>query len=99
MKVKTGISLCLVNSRKESRNFNGLTCSDFRSPFPSVVTSYSGVYNWLLAAGFTSNTEIYNEVIICEVLAIAMFVLGKFQLTTADNALGWLSENNSMHGS
>jgi photosystem I P700 chlorophyll a apoprotein A2 len=37
---------------------------------------FSGIYNWLYAAHFTSVFEIYNLVIACELLAVALLTLG-----------------------
>lgn len=52
----------------------------------NVLTSYSGIYNWLLGGGFTTNTEIYNGVIILQLQAILMLSSAKIQL----HGRGWL---------
>jgi photosystem I P700 chlorophyll a apoprotein A2 len=47
----------------------GLSISDAYSSGGSdyaVVLSYSGIYNWLYASGFSSVFHLYNFVIVCE---------------------------------
>ena len=59
----------------------------------AVVVSYSGIYNWLYAVGFTSNYEIYNFVIVLELLAVAALLLGKTHLIYNEEFLQWLGTN------
>jgi hypothetical protein len=59
----------------------------------AVVVSFSGIYNWLYAVGFTSNYEIYNFVIVLELLAVAALLLGKTHLIYNEELLQWLGTN------
>jgi len=59
----------------------------------SVVVSYSGIYNWLYAVGFTSVYEIYNFVIVLELLAVAALLLGKTHLIYNEELIQWLGTN------
>jgi len=70
----------------------GMTISDaYSSNDYSVVVSYSGIYNWLYTVGFTNVSQIYNFVIVGELLAVASIVLAKLHLAYLDSKLQWLS--------
>jgi len=56
----------------------------------ATVVSYSGIYNWLYTVGFTSLSEIYNFVIMGELLAVAAILLAELHLVYLDAKLYWL---------
>jgi photosystem I P700 chlorophyll a apoprotein A2 len=59
--------------------------------------SYSGIYNWLYTVGFNSVFQIYNFVIICELLAVISIPLGKLHCATSfSELLQWLTLNKSV---
>ena len=70
----------------------GLSISDAYSSGKSVntiVLSYSGIYNWLYTLGFNSVFQLYNFVIICELLAVISIPLGKVHLIYLEDTLQW----------
>mmetsp|Transcript_32151 Transcript_32151/g.72948 ORF Transcript_32151/g.72948 Transcript_32151/m.72948 type:complete len:724 (-) Transcript_32151:8-2179(-) len=70
----------------------GLSISDAYSSGGSdyaVVLSYSGIYNWLYASGFSSVFHLYNFVIVCELLAVISLLLGKVHLIYLEDMLQW----------
>ena len=54
-----------------------------------VVVSYSGIYNWLYTAGFNSVFQVYNTVIVLELLAVVTILLGKVHLIYLEDTLQW----------
>jgi len=63
----------------------------------AVALSYSGIYNWLYTVGFTSVFQIYNFVIVCELLAVASILLGKLHCAVSfSELLQWLALNKSV---
>jgi photosystem I P700 chlorophyll a apoprotein A2 len=62
----------------------------------AVVLSYSGIYNWLYTVGFTSVFQIYNFVIVCELLAVISILLGKLHLILNEELLQWLALNKEL---
>jgi photosystem I P700 chlorophyll a apoprotein A2 len=59
----------------------------------AVLLSYSGIYNWLYAVGFTTVFDIYNFVIACELLAVAFITLGRIHLIYSSQFTQWLALN------
>ena len=49
-----------------------------------------GIYNWLYTVGFNSLLEIYNFVIMNELLAVAVILLAELYLVYLDAKLYWL---------
>jgi photosystem I P700 chlorophyll a apoprotein A2 len=65
----------------------------------SLVNSLTGLYNWLLSAGFSCKTELYNGVIICQLLALCALISGKIQTYVQDHTMAWLhSHRASVYG-
>jgi photosystem I P700 chlorophyll a apoprotein A2 len=46
----------------------------------AVVISYSGIYNWLYAAGFRCSFQVYHTTIAFEILSVLSLVLGRLHL-------------------
>jgi photosystem I P700 chlorophyll a apoprotein A2 len=72
----------------------GLSISDAYSSGGSdyaVVLSYSGIYNWLYASGFSSVFHLYNFVVVCELLAVVSLLLGKVHLIYLEDMLQWFA--------
>lgn len=59
----------------------------------TIVLSYSGIYNWLYTVGFNSVNQIYNLIIICELLAVISIPLSQVHLILNDELLQWLTLN------
>ena len=59
------------------------------------VLSYSAIYNVVCTVGFTNVFQIYNFVIICELLAACSIPLGKLHLISLSELLQWLPLNKS----
>jgi photosystem I P700 chlorophyll a apoprotein A2 len=57
------------------------------------LVSFSSLYNWLYAVGFTSVFDIYNLVIALELLAVAFLTLGNLHLNYSGEFTRWLSLN------
>jgi photosystem I P700 chlorophyll a apoprotein A2 len=57
------------------------------------LQSLSGIYNWLYASRFTTVFDIYNFVIACELLAVALIVLGNLHLIYSSQFTQWLALN------
>jgi photosystem I P700 chlorophyll a apoprotein A2 len=55
----------------------------------AVVLSYSGIYNWLYAAGLTSVVQLYNFTIGLELLAVVSLVLGRIHIINLESMLHW----------
>lgn len=62
----------------------------------STVPSYSGIYNWLLAAGFTNEFQIYRFTLGCELLGLLCLLLAKLHLDCAEHLSG--ERLNITHG-
>jgi photosystem I P700 chlorophyll a apoprotein A2 len=60
------------------------------------LLSFSGIYNWLYAAGFTTVFDIYNFVIACELLAVALITLGNLHLIYSSQFTMWLALNKGI---
>ena len=56
----------------------------------TTIVSYSGIYNWLYTVGFNSLLEIYNFVIMDELLAVVVILLAELHLVYLDAKLYWL---------
>ena len=56
----------------------------------TTIVSYSGIYNWLYTVGFNSLLEIYNFVIMNELLAVVVILLAELHLVYLDAKLYWL---------
>jgi photosystem I P700 chlorophyll a apoprotein A2 len=79
----------------------GLSISDAYSSGGSdyvVVLSYSGIYNWLYASGFSSVFHLYNFVIVCELLAVISLLLGKVHLICLEDMLQWSWQSHRIVG-
>ena len=61
----------------------------------TIVLSYSAIYNVVCTVGFTNVFQIYNFVIICELLAAFCVTLGKLHLISVFDILQWLPLNKS----
>ena len=61
----------------------------------TIVLSYSAIYNVVCTVGFTNVFQIYNFVIICELLAACSIVLSKLHLISLSELLQWLPLNKS----
>jgi photosystem I P700 chlorophyll a apoprotein A2 len=61
----------------------------------TIVLSYSAIYNVVCTVGFTNVFQIYNFVIICELLAACSIPLGKLHLISLSELLQWLPLNKS----
>jgi photosystem I P700 chlorophyll a apoprotein A2 len=57
------------------------------------LLSFSGIYNWLYAVGFTTVFDIYNFVIACELLAVAFITSGNLHLIYSSQFTQWLALN------
>jgi photosystem I P700 chlorophyll a apoprotein A2 len=55
----------------------------------TIVLSYSAIYNVVCTVGFTNVFQIYNFVIICELLAVISIPLGKVHLIYLEDTLQW----------
>jgi photosystem I P700 chlorophyll a apoprotein A2 len=60
-----------------------------------IILSYSAIYNVVYTVGFTNVFQIYNFVIICELLAACSIPLGKLHLISLSELLQWLPFNKS----
>lgn len=58
-----------------------------------TVLCFSGIYNWLSAAGFRNNYELYNLVILTEILSILSLLLARVHLTYHKEFISWLRHN------
>lgn len=61
----------------------------------TIVLSYSAIYNVVCTVGFTNVFQIYNFVIICELLAACSIILSKLHLISLSELLQWLPLNKS----
>jgi len=76
----------------------GLSLSDAYSSGGSnyaVVISYSGIYNWLYAAGFHSGCHVYQATIAFELLAVISLVLGRLHFIYIEDMLKWCDVDSS----
>jgi photosystem I P700 chlorophyll a apoprotein A2 len=64
----------------------------------AVVLSYSGIYNWLYASGFSSVFHLYNFVVACELLAVISLLLGKVHLIYLEDMLQWSWQSHGVVG-
>jgi photosystem I P700 chlorophyll a apoprotein A2 len=64
--------------------------------YSSSVQTYSGIYNWLYTPGFNSVFQIYNFVIMCELLAVISIPLAKVHNLYFDSLLEALSLSKSL---
>ena len=74
----------------------GLSISEAYSSGKSdytIVLSYSGIYNWLYTLSFNSVLDLYNFVIICELLAVISIPLAKVHLIYLEELLQWVALN------
>jgi len=60
----------------------------------AVVLSYSGLYNWMTTVGFSSVFQIYNGVLLCELVAVCSLLLGKMHLLLNESLLQWFSKHS-----
>lgn len=58
--------------------------------------SFSGIYNWLYTLGFTNLFQLYNLVIVCELLAVISLLLAKLHLIYNEELLCWLGKNKPL---
>jgi photosystem I P700 chlorophyll a apoprotein A2 len=58
-----------------------------------TVVLFSGIFNWLYALGFTNLFQLYNFVILCELLAVISLLLGKLHLISNEEFWFWLTLN------
>ena len=59
----------------------------------TIVLSYSGIYNWLYTVGFNCVSQIYNFVIVLELLAVISIPLAKVDSLFNCSLLQWLTKN------
>ena len=64
--------------------------------YSSSVQTYSGIYNWLYTPGFNSVFQIYNFVMMCELLAVISIPLAKVHNLYFDSLLEALSLSKSL---
>ena len=55
------------------------------------ILSYGGIYNWLYYTGFFSLVDLYNFLIMCELLGVISIPLGKGALIYAGSSTQWHS--------
>ena len=60
-----------------------------------TIVLCSGIYNWLYTVGFNSVFQLYNFVIICELLAVISIALGKVHLIYNEELCNWLTFNKA----
>lgn len=77
---------------------HGITDANFGFPISyaysllgPVILSYSGIYNWLYYTGFFSLVDLYNFLIMCELLGVISIPLGKGALSHAGSTTQWHS--------
>jgi photosystem I P700 chlorophyll a apoprotein A2 len=61
-----------------------------------TVVLFSGIFNWLYALGFTNLFQLYNFVILCELLAVISLLLGKLHLISYEEFWFWLTLNRAL---
>lgn len=61
--------------------------------------SYSGIYHWLYAVGFTSEAQIYYFVLGCELFALSFLLLGKFHLLKTSSLVNWIMNKRPTYNS
>ena len=59
----------------------------------AVVLYYSGIYNWMDAVGFMNVYQLYNFVILTELLAVISITLGNIHFVSTEKLFHWLGES------
>lgn len=72
----------------------GLSISDTYTSGKSdyaILICYSGIYNWLYAYGFISTYQLYNMVVVSQILAVVSTFLGKLHIVYLEDLLWYVS--------